>query len=233
MKTHLTLLFAVIMGLSGLSSTNAQNCEAYFPFKKGTVIEMTHYDAKDKVTGTSRQTVVDLKESGSGFEATLKLESSGTKKDEKFESEYTVKCDQGILKVEMNQYLSPEMIGSLEGMEMEVSGDELELPEKLSLGQTLDDGEITIKVMNQGMAMMNMAVKVFNRKVEAKEQITTPAGTFDCFKLSYDVESKVMLKVTSKGEEWIAEGVGVVKSATYSKSGKLTGYSIVTGITKP
>ncbi|MBE0641630.1 MAG: hypothetical protein IH599_06305 [Bacteroidales bacterium] len=125
------------------------------------------------------------------------------------------------------------MLGSLEGMEMEVSGDELEIPEKLSVGQTLDDGEIVIKVMNQGMAMMNMAVKVFNRKVEAKEKITTPAGSFDCYKLSYDVESKVMLKISSKGEEWIAEGIGVVKTATYSKAGKLTGYSLITAITRP
>ncbi|HRY98726.1 MAG TPA: hypothetical protein P5550_06680 [Bacteroidales bacterium] len=233
MKTRLISLIFLMIMVSGSSSLYSQSCETWFPFKQGTVIEMTHYDGKDKVTGTSRQSVLSINQSGNGFEARIKIESTGEKKDEHFESEYTVKCSDGVLKVEMNQYISPEMMGSLEGMEFEVTGDELELPQRLSVGQTLDDGEIIMKVMNQGMAMMTMSVKVFNRQISARENVTTPAGSFDCYKLTYDVESKVMLKVSSKGEEWIAEGTGVVKTATYSKSGKLTSYSLLTGITRP
>jgi hypothetical protein len=75
------------------------------------------------------------------------------------------------------------------------------------------------------MSMMNMTTKVYNRKVEAIEKVTTEAGTFECYKISYDVFVDGMIDFNSKGIEWIARDVGAVRSETYNKNGKLTGYT--------
>ena len=79
---------------------------------------------------------------------------------------------------------------------------------------------------------MNISVDMLNRKVDKKESITTPAGTYDCFALSYDSEMKMGMKMNFKIKEWISEGVGVVKSESYNKNGKLMGYSELTSFKK-
>lgn len=33
-----------------------------------------------------------------------------------------------------------------------------------------------------------MKITIYNRKVEGKDSITTTAGTFDCYKISYDIK---------------------------------------------
>jgi hypothetical protein len=77
-------------------------------------------------------------------------------------------------------------------------------------------------------------VKIFNRKVEAKEDITTPAGNFTCYKISYDMESSTKVmgmnnKVNLKGVDYVSEGTGVVKTESYNKKGSLSSYSLLTG----
>jgi hypothetical protein len=92
---------------------------------------------------------------------------------------------------------------------------------------------MNIQVSSSGITMVNMDVTINNRKVLAKEKITTSAGTFDCYKISYETESRTrMITVNTKGMEWISEGVGVVKTETYNKKDKLTGYSLLTKFEK-
>jgi hypothetical protein len=82
------------------------------------------------------------------------------------------------------------------------------------------------------MAIMNMTINVSNRKVEAVENLTTPAGTFECYKISFDVATKMMINVKSKGVEWFAKGIGMVKNETYDSNGKLLGSNVLTSIKK-
>jgi len=82
------------------------------------------------------------------------------------------------------------------------------------------------------MTMMNMTISITNRKVEAVENVTTPAGTFECYKISYDIATKMMINVKMKGTEWYAKNVGLVKSESYNNDGKLMGSNLLTGLTK-
>ena len=66
---------------------------------------------------------------------------------------------------------------------------------------------------------------IYNRKVEAEEEISTKAGTFKCFKISYDILTDAMIDIKGSAIEWIAKDVGAVRTESYNKKGKLTGYS--------
>jgi len=105
-------------------------------------------------------------------------------------------------------------------------------PSDLSVGDELPDASITVSIKSSGVNMFTMTVWITNRKVEAREEMTTPAGTFDCFKMSYDIETKMMVKVQSKAVQWFTEDVGMVKSESYNKNGKLVGYSLLTDLQK-
>ena len=60
--------------------------------------------------------------------------------------------------------------------------------------------------------------------VVGMESVTTPAGTFYCYKINHETSSKDMLQtVTSKSASWIVEGVGTVKSESYDRRGRLLG----------
>ena len=61
--------------------------------------------------------------------------------------------------------------------------------------------------------------------MEGEESISTPAGTFDCFVITHDFETKMGLKIIGKSKQWLAEGVGLVKQINYSKNGKVNSSS--------
>ena len=79
--------------------------------------------------------------------------------------------------------------------------------------------------------VINFAVKGNpnpDRKVEKREDITTSAGTFNCIVISQTISTKMMVRIKASSKECYAENVGMVRSESYNKKGKLLGYSELT-----
>jgi hypothetical protein len=211
-------------------------CDSYFNFKEGAEYEMEHYSAKEKLIGKYQTQILSIEDKGGVLTAIIKGTMFDNKGKELTSIDFEYMCEDGVLKMDMKKFIPQDMYGSGSDIKFEMEGDYLELPQNLEVGQTLKDGLIEGKMIMEGnpmMGNMTMTVKIFNRKVESKESITTPAGTFSCFKITYDMESsnKVMgmnTKVTLSSVDYLAEGVGVVKTESYDKKGKLSGYSILT-----
>lgn len=69
---------------------------------------------------------------------------------------------------------------------------------------------------------MKLRAFLSNGKVEGFESVTTPAGTFNCLKVSYRAQYKVMLfSEKSYVTEWYAPNVGLVKRQETDKKGNL------------
>ena len=208
-----------------IPAVNAQDCDGYFPYKEGTTFEITQYDKKDKVTGRIVYKVTDV--DASSQTATYEFEMFDKKDESIMTSSFSAECTgEGII-VDANYMVNPEMIGNYQNMEMTITGDNLEIPNNLSVGQTLPDAAVYVAV-DMSPIKMNLTSQIQNRKVTAKESVTTPAGTFDCHVLEYETETKVGIKVTTTNKQWLAPKVGVIKDESYNKSGKLMGYSLLT-----
>ncbi len=167
--------------------------------------------------------VIDKQISGGAVSITIQSTFFDEKGEELMTSDLSMECKDGVFTFDMDQFLNEEMMSGLGDIEFIIEGDNLEFPAKMSPGDQLKDG--IIKLIVPEMSMMNMTTKVYNRKVEAREKITTEAGTFDCYKITYDVFTDGMIDFNSKGKEWIAQDVGAVRTETYNKNGKLTGYT--------
>jgi hypothetical protein len=103
----------------------------------------------------------------------------------------------------------------------------------LEVGQTLKDITYNMKMSMNGMNLMNRSFTVKDRKVESKESVSTPAGTFDCFKLTSTFISKGGLgSGTMKTITWYAKNTGMVKSETFSDKGKLMSRQVLSKIEK-
>lgn len=230
MKNTLLKIAASLLMIIGYNQVFAQKCEPYYLVDKGAVREMASYDKKDKLTGTTIQTVKDIKTTGNKTEWTIGTISKDEKGKAVTSGDLRMSCEEGIFKMDMKNFIDEETLKSFEGMEITMDATDLDYPSDLSVGQTLKDGNITIKVANAGMSIMNMVVKIYNRKVEAFEDITTPAGTFSCYKMTSTIETKTMFTVVAKSTEWMARKVGSVRTETYDKDGKFMGYMVLTSM---
>ena len=224
MKNTFTLLLLLICG----TLATAQQCNPYFNLKKGGIMEMENFNAKDKKTGKVYQEVKELTTGDNSFEARMYMKNFDKKDKATNEGEYALNCNNGIITIDMQSLISPETLQAFGNMEVEVNSEDLEIPAELVVGDQLKDGKLTLTAGGESGFNFGVTVNITNRKVEKKEQITTPAGTFECFKITYDVETKSIISARGKSAEYISEGHGVVKSESFDKNGKLTGYSILT-----
>jgi hypothetical protein len=143
-------------------------------------------------------------------------------------SDYKLSCSENAVHIDYQSLMSNDMLKQFGDMDMDITGTDIELPNDLAVGQNLADANINMK-LNMGGVNMNMNIETVNRKVEARESITTPAGTFDCFVISSETKSKMMMaNNTFPSRMWLAEGVGMVKQETYNKNGKLMGSMLLT-----
>ncbi|NMD00917.1 MAG: DUF3108 domain-containing protein [Bacteroidales bacterium] len=225
MKTIYFLLSCLIS-----IQVSAQNCNDFYSFKTGTSIEYIHNNAKGKMESISKMTVSDV--STTDGIVTLKTDNVfyDDKEKETYKFQQTYYCQDGNITFDMSNMFDPKTMEGYKDMQVSMTSDKLDLPNSLSVGQTLKEGNATMVISNQGMKLMTMSAHVFNRKVDSQETITVPAGTYNCYKITYDVESKVMFKIQGKAAEWYAKGVGMVKQETYDSKGKITGSTLLKSI---
>lgn len=226
MKKLLSILtvFALFFSFNTLS---AQDCTIYEGYKEGSSTKMVHYDKKDKMTGWTTTTVKERSDLPAGVSLTFNQQYDNGD-DYQFESEFTIECENGVVKVDMSKMLDPNTMTAYENMEFEIDADDMSIPPKASAGDKLDDGEITVTIITGTPINVSISVGMSNRVVESEETIETPAGKFDCLKISYDLLTKVgFVKVKSSAVEYYNKVHGVVKSESYDKKGKLEGYSVL------
>ena len=78
--------------------------------------------------------------------------------------------------------------------------------------------------------MMALTFTILDRKVDAIEKISTDAGSFECVKITSHIEFKMMISMKMTVTEWYSKDVGLVKSETYNKKGKLQASTVLTKI---
>ena len=228
MKTASPTLFISILALG--MSAGAQDCSSsYFITKEGTKIETTSYSKSGKKTGKSVTTLISVRQNGAITEYTLRSESTDSK-GVVSSMDFTASCDGNTVSVNMKGFFPPEMNASAEGGEVTLEGNDITFPGTMTVGEKLNDGTVTME-MSMGTMTMKTVMNIINRTVTGKETLTTPAGTFECYKIEYQVETSMMgMKTSAQVRQWIAKGVGTVRSENLSAKGDLMGYSEVTAI---
>jgi hypothetical protein len=217
MKSLTTVLFFLLAAWS----VQAQSCrDAVDFFKEGALLEYTNYDGKGKGQSVVQQTVRSLKENRDTLTALVDVKSFDNKGKETFNNYFPIKCHLGNIYMDMRSMVPNQMgAGTNAAAQVEITGSDLIFPSDMQPGQTLPDSDMKVKMTMNGMQLMSTDVRMYNRKVAAKESLTTPAGTFDCIKMTYNIEVKLMGTRTSYCEFWYAKKVGTVKSVTFDKKG--------------
>lgn len=221
-------LLIALLSMLFFTSLYAQDCEELLPFKEGTYWEITSFNKRDKETGVMKQTCKEVKTSGVNRTVVIEQTILDKKEKELMTNEFDMQCASGVVFVSMEQMMNQESMEMFAESEVKLEADEVNYPDQMQVGDELKDGRLKIEMVGVP-TIMSMELLIINRKVEGKETIETPAGSFECYKISYDTEMHTVLKVTRKTVEWYCPGVGMVRQETYNKKGKLQDYSLLTG----
>ena len=205
------LLAAAVAVSMLMPMAKAQSCSDFINASNGKKLVYSNMDAKGNEQGKINYTSTKKDASTVSYHTEIidkKGQSMGT-------SDSEIKCNGNALRIDMKSFVpaaSAKQLGKVQ-----VSGDAKYLiyPLNVKAGQTLEDGTMTMNITN--------------RKVEQAETINSPAGSFDCFRISYD--AMVRIKMMGIGFpvhmhviEWFSPKIArPVKSETYTKNGKLAG----------
>jgi hypothetical protein len=236
MKIKLILFVPIFLALSSL--INAQSCEeSFYTFKSGAYWEMANFNEKGKPTGHSSYEVKSISNTGTQYKASVTSKAFDEKDKELMSSDFEVACSNGNLTIDMKSLFSAQQQQQFKDMTMKMSGTDLSIPNALTVGQVLPDGIMNAEIYSGTTLFSKLTFVSTERKVLAKESITVPAGTYECYKITSkfkmtNVVAGIPIKYEFSVVEWYAFGVGMVRSETYNKSEKMMGYTVLSKLTK-
>lgn len=220
----LTLLLLVLFLTQAV---RAQDCGSYFTFPKGRKFELTNYDKKDKVSAVIKYAVLDARPISGGTAFVLETATYDTKGNLLAKGEADAKCVGGAFYTDVRN-VSSDMMPKSANISVEISGDQLMYPAQLNAGDKLKDASITAKSSMGNMNLMTMTVNIVDRKVAGMETVTTPVGLFECVKITYTINMKLMGNRTMNAVEYLAKGVGMVKSEQVDDKGRKLSSTLLT-----
>lgn len=197
--------------------------------QEGSKWELTNYDKKDKVQGSTYYHVKKVTAEGESVIWMLEMELKDDKGEIYSTSETEIVCEAGVFKMSMEQFMNSEQMQSMQSMDVEIDASDIEYPTAPKVGEVLPDASIAIKASTNGITTMNIQTKIVDRKIESEEEITTPAGTFNCLLITQTTNTKFgFIDKNFPSKDWYLPGFGVVRTETYKENGKLIGYSLLT-----
>ncbi|KAB7729302.1 hypothetical protein F5984_16865 [Rudanella paleaurantiibacter] len=228
-------LLLLLLGLLPLRLL-AQDCLG-LTFKPGMGYEMQSYTAKDKPNGRMTYLVKTVRKEGGNTIVELEFQSLDEKgKSRQAPSLIKYTCTGDQLVADLSGMLASGQNQAFKDAEMRMKANQLAYPRQMSVGQKLTDGQMEAEFYTNGSLMMESSIQMTNRQVDGKETLTTPAGTFEVYKVSsdFDMKNRVMgigIPVSMKSVNYRSDKtIFDVRTETYNKSGKLMAYTVLTKI---
>lgn len=226
------IIISAVLLITTIVLPAQDNCSSFYPMNQGNTMQYSNYDKKGKVEGISTFKVIEVTNSGDTTNAVMAISYKDKKGKEVYTTDYKLSCTGHMVTLDYESLLPSEMMKQYGDMDFEITGNDIEIPNKLEVGKLLKDANVHMKI-NMGGMSMNVAIDITNRKVEKMENVTTAAGTFDCYVIYSDNQSKMMMaKQNYPSRVWLAKGVGMIKQETYKKNGDVMSSTLLTSFSQ-
>jgi hypothetical protein len=221
MKRSLCLIIMI-----GTLHLSAQDCQQFLFFQKGKTIEMTIYNKAGQMNGKQVYQVLDVSNEGGTTTGQLSSELFDKNGKSFAKSNSSVKCNGGMMMVDMKMMM-PQQSNPAASGEATIGSEFLEFPSNLHVGDQLKDGSFTMNVTMQNIKE-TIHIDITERKVVGEEAITTPAGTWSCFKINskstitMNMAGRAMPPMASESTSWYKPGFAIIKNASANGSTAIT-----------
>ncbi|RSK24057.1 TapB family protein [Hymenobacter metallilatus] len=199
-------------------------------------------DASGKANGTLRQRVVSLgseQNKKKTVTTTTALVKSGTydsKNHLQRQQDLIFRCRQDTSFTDGLEELNPESLRSFRDRRFAYAPVPLAWPNQPTVGSELPGGGVSVQVSSTAVDIARVYTTVQKRRITGTESVTTPAGTFACYRVEAERESAtaaradMVMRTTVKVVDYYSPGIGIVKTEVYDKKGKLEQVRLLTAI---
>ncbi len=211
---------------------HAQDCSGYYFLKAKNVVEVTTYSKKGEDNGKHVYTVNSVSNTGSGASSELTSEMFNKNGKSTAKAIESIECKDGVMMLDMKMNMNLSDAQQKQYEKSTVTGDKIyiEYPSAMKVGDDLKDANMVLNMVNNGMEQ-TVEVNITKRKVVGKESVTSPAGTWDCFKITFNTKTKVTvmnigIPISFDVTEWYCPGFGQVKTESKHGSTLVTSVSV-------
>ncbi len=212
---------AILLALLGVYGAVRAQCSYYF-FQRDKTITVGIFNRKGNADGKVVYKIGTVTVKDGISNGSLRSEVFDRKDKSVAVSSGTVACKNGMLLMDMKMMLAPQQSSQMQGAEASGKGMYLEYPSSLSVGQELKDGSFAMDMKMANGIPASVTMDITDRKVVAKEKISTPAGSWEAYKITSLSKTVINMgfgiPVKMEMTEWFVPGFGVVR--TESKYGK-------------
>ena len=226
MKTFLLIASLLLYG------TIAEAQEIFFPSKVGVVLEYKNYDKKEKETGTTRYTIIEVTKRGNDKDITYLMEKMELNNAIEFENKMTVHIKDNMIYVDMGKIIKQAILKKKGDIPkgFTISGTDIVTPSNISAGDTLPNSQVDMTI-KKGILKINVSMKITDRLVESVANKGVKAGNFEAYKMTSKMEVKAMgIKTNMQTTEWQARGIGMIRSESYDGKGRLESFTELVSI---
>lgn len=225
MKTIFTILISAFF-----LSVTAQECSQYYMQTPGKQLVYYQYDKRERHDITTIYEVTEVTHEAGGQRIAIDMQLIDATNDEVIvKGDFEALCSLGVTSVEPRSMIAPGLLDQYSGMEYTIEGDNLTMPNNLEVGQILPEAKVTMKVNAGGIGLKTKVIRT-NQIVDRRESITTPAGTFNCYVITYTNILKMGLAKTYYTTVWVTEGIGMVQEETRKSNNRLISRTVLQNI---
>ncbi len=238
MKKSVLIAVAAVAFIGGSSFSYFTECGSFEQFTEGVTYTMTNYSEKGKVESTVDGKVSKVVTGVESTKATVDVVMKDAKGKESRTGSYELTCTGNSYSMDMKNFITPQQKEAYKDMDIKMEGDMLDYPSNMTAGMDLPNGTMKMVVTDKGTEVNNTTILIHDRKCQAIESRTTPAGTWECYKITYTMDITMKIGTMTMpikprtATEWFSFKVGAVRTESY-KNDKLESYSELTAFKKP
>lgn len=225
------VVYAALISLFAAGAM-AQDCTFFFPQQEGTKLVRKGYDAQGNLKNVMTYQVDKVETMPSGTEVEADYVYADANGNQIVRGELECSCQNGEFFMNMGDLVSYPAAVSMIGEDIAMTGDFMNYPNTISSNIPGDDDyyfdDANIKIYSKKNKKKRANVSIHDRAYETTESLTTPAGTFDCAKVRYNIDvNSPDGRITGYGYEWYAPNVGVVRTELYDPNNNLQSYTVL------
>lgn len=179
------------------------------------------YDNAEKTTYQSFHTVTQAE--GDDV-STIKIVILNEFQDTVYQGGYQVRCTAEGLYQDLLAKLTPDMLSSLEGLEIRTEEQGWVLPHGMTPGDSIPQSFSKLSAYADQAKILELNLAIGPVQILEQESLTTPAGGFPCVAMAYELWVTQVTRKRFRLRDWFAPGIGVIRREVFDRRGHFFGY---------
>jgi hypothetical protein len=224
------LLFTLI--LTSFQGDEEQSCVSYFPLMKGNKTELTISKGNGDFKGKIIYEIAGFEHLGKRNKSKVSTIYFDKNNKPFYVGEVSAICYKNNTDLDIMALLPFDIIKTYANKTFKSTSDKIDLPIEAKALDKLRDGNVDIEVFSGKKKITDINLNIYNRQVDAVENVITSVGEFKCIKTSYSLKTNMATSKQNKVLEWYSREIGLVKFERYDKKGHLIEKGALTKVEK-